>query len=435
MTAWVVLAAGLAASVPAALRWLRVAQREHYIPGSATRFAWRWFRSSVANYVLAVAVVIVSGGLPVALLGAAVAAVWPLGLSVRGRTSKLAWTRRLKTLAAIDAGLCLAAIGIGLAFSLDGAARAACAVAVFHPLVVDAALAIAAPIERRNAQTFVDQAVRKLQGINPLTVAITGSYGKTTTKGYVRHLLSAAKRVVASPASFNNMAGLSRTVNEHLVHGTEVFVAEMGTYGPGEIRTMCGWVKPRVGVITAIGPVHLERMGSIENIVKAKEEILDNVDTAVLNVDAPGLAGVADRFAARGTVIRCSAVDPAADVFVTEAEDGGALVVVVRGEELTQVQAEGARPTNVACAVGVALALDVPLDLVARQLGSLPVPEHRQQVVTAPSGVKVIDDTFNANPAGAAAALELLRRVGAGGRRVVVTPGMVELGKDQDREN
>jgi UDP-N-acetylmuramoyl-tripeptide--D-alanyl-D-alanine ligase len=196
---------------------------------------------------------------------------------------------------------------------------------------------------------------------------------------------------------------------------------------------MCGWVKPRVGVITAIGPVHLERMGSIENIVKAKEEILDSVDTAVLNVDAPGLAEVADRFAGRGAVIRCSALDPAADVHVTEAE--GSLVVVVRGAELTRIEAEGARPTNVACAVGVAMALDVPLDLVARQLASLPVPEHRQQVVTAPSGVKVIDDTFNSNPDGAAAALELLGRVGAGGRRVVVTPGMVELGKDQDREN
>ena len=433
--AWIVLVVCLAASVVAAMRWLRVAQREHYIPGSATRFAWRWARSTPANAVLAAVVLVVGGAIEVAFLAAAIVAVWPLGLSLRGRTSRLAWTRRMKTLAAVDAGLCLAVIGVGLAISPGGGARAAWAVAVFQPLLVDAALAIAAPIERRSAQTFVDQAVRKLQGVNPLTVAITGSYGKTTTKGYVRHLLSATKRVVASPASFNNMAGLSRTVNEHLVHGTEVFVAEMGTYGPGEIRTMCGWVKPRVGVITAIGPVHLERMGSIENIVKAKEEILDNVDTAVLNVDAPGLAGVADRFAARGTVIRCSAVDPAADVFVAEGGGDGSLVVVVRGAELTRVEAEGARPTNVACAVGVALALDVPLDLVARQLASLPVPEHRQQVVTAPSGVKVIDDTFNANPAGAAAALELLQRVGAGGRRAVVTPGMVELGKDQDREN
>ena len=433
---WVALAAAVVASVPAAMRWLRVAQREHYIAGSVTRFALRWWASTPQNLTLAVAAVAAAVGVwawPAAgLVTAAAVAVGPLGLGVRGRTSQIGWTRRMKTFTAVAAALELVALLAGLA--LDAVAPVAVALAVLQPLLVDAALAITAPLERRLGRTFLDQAVRKLRAINPVTVAITGSYGKTTTKGYVRHLVSASKTVVASPASFNNMAGLSRAVNEHLAHGTEVFVAEMGTYGPGEIRAMCRWVKPRVGVITAIGPVHLERMGSIENIVRAKEEILDDVEVAVLNVDAPGLAAVADRFAAGGTVIRCSAVDAAAEVHV--AEDDGALVVTVKGEQLARVdEAGGARPTNVACAVGAALALDVPLDLVVRQLASLPVPEHRQQVVTAPSGVVVIDDTFNANPEGAAAALQLLARHGAGGRRVVVTPGMVELGDDQDREN
>jgi len=433
---WVVLAAAVLAWQPYCYRLLRIAQREHYIPGSVSRFALRWWTSTPRN--LAVGAAAAAGAVLVwvwpaaGLVTAAVVGVGPLGLSLRGRTSQIGWTRRMKTFVAVAAALDVIIVLVGV--GLGAAAPVAVTLALLHPLVLDAALAITAPIERRLGQKFVDQAIRKLRSINPVTVAITGSYGKTTTKGYVRHLVSATKRVVASPASFNNMAGLSRAVNEHLVHGTEVFVAEMGTYGPGEIRTMCGWVKPRVGVITAIGPVHLERMGSIENIVRAKEEILDNVDVAVLNVDAPGLADVADRFTGRGTVIQCSALDPDADIHVTES--GGDLVVVVRGEVLVRISdAGGARPTNVACAVGAALALDVPLDLIARQLASLPVPEHRQQVVTAPSGVTVIDDTFNSNPDGAAAALRLLERHGSGGRRVIVTPGMVELGRDQDREN
>ena len=81
-------------------------------------------------------------------------------------------------------------------------------------------------------------------GARPSTVAITGSYGKTTTKLYVRHLVAGQRTVLASPASFNNTGGLARTLNEHLTPGTEVFVAEMGTYGPGEIRAMCAWVRP-----------------------------------------------------------------------------------------------------------------------------------------------------------------------------------------------
>ena len=428
--------AAVVAWQPACLRWLRVAQREHYLPGSVTRFASRWWFDTPLNATLGVL------GLGSALLAwfdpsfgflaAAVVAYGPKGLGVRGRTSKLAWTRRLKTLVAVAVAIDVVVLVAGAVAGAPG--PVAVALAVLHPLVIDAALAVTRPLEERFSARFVEQATRKLRSVGPTTVAITGSYGKTTTKGYVRHLLTTSRTVVASPASFNNTAGLSRAVNEHLAPGTDVFVAAMGTYGPGEIRRLCSWVQPDVSVITAIGPVHLERMGSIEGIVRAKSEILEGVDRAVLNVDAPHLAGVAAEFASRGKVVRCSGTDPSADVFV--APDGDDLVVRVGGEEIGRVPGLDARPTNVACAVGVAVALDAPLDLVGRQLASLPVPEHRQQVVTAPSGVTVIDDTFNANPAGARAGLDLLaRHAAAGGKRIVVTPGMVELGPVQDEEN
>jgi UDP-N-acetylmuramoyl-tripeptide--D-alanyl-D-alanine ligase len=206
----------------------------------------------------------------------------------------------------------------------------------------------------------------------------------------------------------------------------------MGMYGPGEIRALCRWVRPTVGVITAIGPVHLERLGSIEAIARAKAEILEGVEVAVLNVDAPFLADEADGFAARGKVVRCSATDPTADVHVAAA--GGRLAVRVGGAPLAEVDVAGAHPSNVACAVGAAVALDVPPEVIARQLAALPVADHRQQVATSATGVTVVDDTFNANPAGAAAGVTLLAALGTG-RRVVVTPGLVELGAMAVGEN
>ncbi len=124
------------------------------------------------------------------------------------------------------------------------------------------------------ARTYVRRAGERLRRVAPTVVAITGSYGKTSTKGYVAHLVAGTKTVVASPASFNNRAGLARAVNENLADGTEVFVAEMGTYGPGEIADLCSWLVPDIAVITAIGPVHLERFGSEDRIVQAKAEIL-----------------------------------------------------------------------------------------------------------------------------------------------------------------
>ena len=103
------------------------------------------------------------------------------------------------------------------------------------PVLVDVALALVRPVEARLLKPYVDRARQRLGAVAPRVVAITGSYGKTTTKGYVAHLVAGSFSVVATPASFNNTAGLARAINEHLATGTQVFVAEMGTYGAGEI--------------------------------------------------------------------------------------------------------------------------------------------------------------------------------------------------------
>ena len=110
--------------------------------------------------------------------------------------------------------------------------------------------------------------------------------------------MTKALNVVASPASFNNRAGLARTINEHLAPGTDVLVAEMGTYGPGEIRDMCRFVPPDIAAITAIGPVHLERMRSEDRITEAKSEIFERASVA-----GHGFENMADRVGAlSGTV-------------------------------------------------------------------------------------------------------------------------------------
>ena len=133
----------------------------------------------------------------------------------------------------------------------------------------------------------------------------------------------------------------------------------MGTYGPGEIADLCRWIPPDIAVITAIGPVHLERMGSLETVVAAKAEILARARIAVLNIDAFGIAAHADAFASRGTVIRCSTEQQDADVWAglvgTERTE---LEVRIHGEELVRLPAGSMQPGNVACAIGVALALD-----------------------------------------------------------------------------
>ena len=429
------------------LRWLRVAQREHYIPGRTWRIARLWFSRSRVDLVLGVVGVLAALALtvapvmlglrlgPLALVAAVVGSLAPLGLRPRGRTSKLAWTGRLKRLVAtlVVVDVALAAL---LVWAFGLASLALLLIAV--PLTVDAALAITAVIEKRLSAPFVEKAQRRLQRIRPTVVAITGSYGKTSTKGYVAHMLSASRAVVASPASFNNRLGLSRAVNDGLVEGTEVFVAEMGTYGPGEIRELCQLFPPDIAVITTIGEAHLERMGSREGILRAKSEITERASTVVLPVDEPELAALAERCRGEGKrVITCSATGLPADVVVDLAA-GEVRVTGADGAATTlPVGAGVAHAVNLAVAVGVAVALDVEPDALRGRLDALPRAAHRAEGQDAGTGLLVVDDTYNANPVGALAALEEAAALAQGreGRLVVVTPGIVELGHMQHVRN
>jgi UDP-N-acetylmuramoyl-tripeptide--D-alanyl-D-alanine ligase len=444
---WITVACCVAACVPGGLRWLRVAQREHYLAGSTTRFALRWWRTPPVNPVVALVAVLAlaaSGRWPLAgVVTAAAVAAGPLGLAVRGRTSPLSWTRRLRTLATTTAVVEAVVVVVGVLSGPVALLAAAAALAV--PLAVDLSCLLLIPVEDRLSARYVDRATTRLAVVDPTVVAITGSYGKTSTKGHLAHLVRDERTVVASPASFNNRAGLARAVNEHLADGTEVFIAEMGTYGAGEIAALCRWCPPDIAVITAIGPVHLERFGTEDRIVEAKSEILEGAPAVILPVDDPRLAVLADRAADAGKrVTRCSAADAGADVFVRRAADQ-TLSAFAHGVVLAEgVSAPpGVQPTNLACAIGVALALGVDPAAVGARLCDLPPVGHRLDVARSATGVCVLDDTYNANPAGAAAALAALAaaaavpgaEVGPTVRAVVVTPGMVELGPRQFEEN
>lgn len=438
MTIVIVIFSAILSLVGAALallRWLRVAQREHYIPGSTSRFAMRWWLYRPISVVMTVAVVLgatLSVWFPLAACVTGILlSLGPPGLTVRGRSARLIWTRRLKFLAIVAGSMVITISTLGLGVLASMAPLAFSAVMV--PVFVDLALLITRPVENRLARRYIDEASKRLTAIGPVVVAITGSYGKTTTKEYVRHLISGARTVVASPASFNNTPGLCRTINEHLAEGTEVLVAEVGTYGRGEIRNICSWLKPTIGVITAIGAVHMERMGSLDNIAEAKAELLENVDLAILGTDSPHLKDLGDRMAPFKTVMRCGSTKDGNDVAVVPFDDQ--LVIYVSGEQIGVVRNPGVFANNVAAALAVALALNVDIEHTLSRLESLPTPAHRQQVVTTSSGVRVIDDTYNSNPAGAANALKRLLEVSNGGRRVVVSPGMIELGNEQYKEN
>jgi len=434
------------------VRWLRVLQREHYEPEAVARFFYRWAiirspsprsRNQIApsqklgDWPIAAALYVGLEllGLPGVALALVVAYGWwfPRGLARRGRTSPLNWTRRLKTVAAVAGCFELFLLTVG--FFLPHMYFAMTLAVVFAPFLIQRAAQLTAPYEDRLAQKFVDQAERRLAEVSPTVVAITGSFGKTSTKHHLAELLGGRHGVVPTPRSFNNRAGLSRAINENLASGTSVFIAEMGTYGPGEIRALCAWCPPEIAIVTSIGPVHLERMGSLEVIDQAKFEITERAHTVILNIDDARLAAWVPILAAAGKkVVTAGSTSPGAEVrVILEQERWKILRNDVVVAEVLPVA--GIHETNLACAIAASFELGGDAYEVATRISHLTAAQHRLTVVRAPSGLTIIDDTFNANPASARAALELLQSIPVSGRKVVITPGLIELGSEQAEEN
>jgi UDP-N-acetylmuramoyl-tripeptide--D-alanyl-D-alanine ligase len=303
------------------------------------------------------------------------------------------------------------------------------------------------PIQALDNRRFVERAKRRLDEVNPLVIGITGSFGKTTTKACVNSVAELRGPSYATPASFNSYLGVVRAINEGLSTKHRTFVVEMGAYRRGDVAEICELVHPRIGVLTAIGPAHLERFGSLDAIEQAKGELaeaLPSEGSFVTSADDERCVRVAGRTHAR-VILFSTANAPDAEVTahdITMAEGTTRFALRRRtpsgAHEETTVRTRLLGRHNVAnllAAAAVGVAMELPLDAIGRALARVSPPAHRlAPILNRQAGIVVIDDAYNSNPVGAAAALEVLASHKAD-RRVLVTPGMVELGEREQEEN
>lgn len=307
-----------------------------------------------------------------------------------------------------------------------------------HILILTS-LFLLSPVEKRINAHYYNDAVRILSGMPGLRViGITGSFGKTSTKHYLYTILSEQFETVMTPGSFNTTLGVVRTVRECLRPYTEVFIVEMGAKQPGDIKEICDLVHPSVGIVTAVGKQHLESFGSIENIQKTKFELIDSLPAdglAVLNDD---FEMIASRTVNNVPDIRYT-ISGATDVTITDifTDANGSRFTFVMNDlriPLTTSLIGKCNISNIVAAVIVALYLGMTPEAISRGVRRIKQVEHRLSLRKTAGGIIVIDDAFNSNPVGAAMALEVLAGFSSG-RRIIVTPGMIELGASQFDEN
>ncbi len=273
----------------------------------------------------------------------------------------------------------------------------------------------------------------RLAGGGLVTLGITGSSGKTSTKDLLGQVLAAAGPTVSPPGSFNNDIGLPLTVLSADAD-TRYLVLEMGARGPGHIARLCAVARPRIGVVLNVGSAHLGEFGSPEGTARAKGELVEALPedgTAVLNADDPRVAGMAPRTVAR-VLTTGRGVD--ADVRATDVrldgEGRASFTLAAAGEEhpvTLQVVGEH-QVANALSAAGAALAAGMTPAAVAAALSAAQVRSRwRMEVTRRPDGVVVVNDAYNANPESMRAALAALTGM-AGSRRIAVLGAMGELG-------
>jgi UDP-N-acetylmuramoyl-tripeptide--D-alanyl-D-alanine ligase len=270
-------------------------------------------------------------------------------------------------------------------------------------------------------------------------VGITGSYGKTSTKYYLSTILSEKFDVLMTPGSFNTPMGVVKTVRESLRPTHEVFICEMGAKYVGDIKELCQIADPRIGIISSIGAQHLETFGSIENIVSTKLELLDHLAArdgkTILNGDC---SLIRDNVPPQSGVIFCGELGDA-DLKISDVsadERGTSFTVTPKNSEAFSVTVSllGAHNvSNLSAAIAVALELGMTPDEIKRAARKIKSAPHRLEIKSAGRDV-IIDDAYNANPAGTKAALAALALFKES-TRIIVTPGMVELGEDSDSFN
>jgi len=311
------------------------------------------------------------------------------------------------------------------------------------PLVLLTANLLLQPVEKSIQEGFIAEAKEKLRQVDPIIIGITGSYGKTSVKTMLGEALNTAVAPTFYPQKgYNSVMGVTREIRERLSFGIKFAVIEMGAYGIGSIRRACSLTPPKVAIVTAVGLVHVESFGSPENIYKAKSELVQALPRdgiLVANGDNPGARRMAAEFGPTITALYGldASIGPL-DCTLKDLQvspDGSKFKVCWKGEEYeaSTVQLGTPAVSNFLAAFCCACLLGGDPRSVLTALHSLPPVSNRLEIKKH-GEVTYLNDAYNSNPVGFKAALEILKMM-PGKKKLLMTPGMIELGEKQFEEN
>jgi len=312
------------------------------------------------------------------------------------------------------------------------------AAVILTPYLLIAWALVCAPAEKAISNRYINDARRILREHTRLkTVGITGSFGKTSTKYFLYELLSQKYNVYMTPGNFNTTLGVTRAVREGLSPVHEIFLCEMGARHVGDIKEICELAPPDVAVITSVGNQHLETFGSLERVLSTKLELHDAVcgrGVTFLNTDSAPLRDALPEL--KGEIVTCGKDGAYRSSKITADKNGLRFTVTSPDGESREFSTKllgDANVQNLTLAIACAHSLGVTFEQMVPAVRLLKSVPHRLELKSA-GDTTIIDDAYNSNPEGAKTALDALSLF-VPACRVLVTPGLVELGSRQDTEN
>lgn len=293
------------------------------------------------------------------------------------------------------------------------------------------------PVEKQVFYHYRRQAKRKLKEMNNMQViGITGSYGKTSSKNILSDILNVKYNACPTPKNFNTPYGLINTVNNYLDKFTDLFIAEMGAFKRGEIKELCDLVKPKYGILTKVGTAHLESFGSQENIQKGKFELIESLPSngvGILNADDELQKSY--KLKNNCEIIWIGIDDENVDVRAKNiklSHEGTSFDCIFKGDK-TKYHFETkllgkANVYNILAGIALGNHLDISKEDLMLGVKKVKSIEHRLELKKM-GDINIIDDAYNSNPVGSKMAVEVLGMMP--GKKIIVTPGMIELGDKQ----
>ena len=304
--------------------------------------------------------------------------------------------------------------------------------------IVPTAHIINYPIESYIRKKYINKARKKLEKMpNLIKIGITGSYGKTTTKHILNVILSQKYSVCMTPHSFNTPMGLTKVVLKYLKKDNQILIAEMGARNVGDIKYLCDLIHPKHAIITAVASQHLATFGSCENIAKTKNELVLAIDdgNVVFNANSEGALKLYEKCdkdkylsAVNDTTAFCNIKD------IKLSSTGSQFTLCINGEEIECTSKLIGKQflEDIALASAMAYKLNVSLQEIKTAIETLKPMAHRMEIINN-NGLTIIDNSYNSSVESSKASLETLSLFD--GDKIIVTPGIVEMGTKENEVN